>query len=244
MSKCTLNHKKTLPEAKNPPIPLFTLIELLVVIAIIAILASMLLPALGKAKSAAKAIVCLSQLKQIGYGESIYANAFDGWTTPLWSCYPTDTDTVASNQRKSWLEMLVENGGMPEPVTGQPSVFLCPIQAPMSWFHRSRAYGFWSNAGGSPFKINGSHVHNVSSNNALGSPSDFIYIVDTLNTSAGYQVQWYQFSTSSTSTLLIHLRHNKQANALFGDAHADSLDACYLKIKTKAQVSSGFSFTY
>jgi prepilin-type processing-associated H-X9-DG protein/prepilin-type N-terminal cleavage/methylation domain-containing protein len=65
---------------QNRPRWAFTLVELLVVIGIIAVLMSILLPALNRARESAKAVVCASNLKQLGTALAMYVNDNNQYT--------------------------------------------------------------------------------------------------------------------------------------------------------------------
>lgn len=104
----------------------FTLIELLVVISIIAVLASLLLPALQKAKKVVREISCINQIRQIGMAEFTYEAdyqclAFDGNVTG--GAYNNNGHLWAFKEFYSYL-------GLPDDANNQKkrlgSIYYCP----------------------------------------------------------------------------------------------------------------------
>jgi prepilin-type N-terminal cleavage/methylation domain-containing protein/prepilin-type processing-associated H-X9-DG protein len=90
----------------KPANPAFTLIELLVVIAIIAILAAMLLPALSKAKAKAHNIQCVSNLKQVLLGITLFAGDNDDRLpyNTMQDGSPNVGKTLEQDVRNSWAD--------------------------------------------------------------------------------------------------------------------------------------------
>jgi len=200
----------------------FTLIELLVVIAIIAILASLLLPALSKAKAKAKQAACLNNQRQVSLAFRLWAN--DNREKYPWNLAVTNGGTLGS---PDW----TDNFRLCSNELGSPRILVCPTDKP-------RKFGTnWVNLDGEAniSYFIGTRADETKPQTIVGGDSN------VTGGGGGLDPQWSIFLGSSIDAAWDANRHIRNGNLALTDGSVQNTKTPGLRAQITAALASGLT---